>query len=80
MSTFSDIGVKVLLVSFVLSILPNSPFTSFNNLVNQLPYLSFVNWFLPIPEMLVIIESWLVIVSAYYGMLYVINYVGLVKS
>ena len=53
MSTFSDIGVKLLLISFVLALLPASPFSGFAYLVEQLPYLSFVNWFVPISEMLI---------------------------
>lgn len=80
MSTFSDIGVKLLLISFVLALLPASPFTGFAYLVEQLPYLSFVNWFVPISEMLAVLEAWLAVVVIYYGMLYILNYTGLVKS
>lgn len=80
MSTFSDIGVKLLLISFVLALLPASPFTGFSYLVEQLPYLSFVNWFVPISEMLAVLEAWLAVVIIYYGMLYILNYTGLVKS
>lgn len=80
MSTFSDIGVKILLISFVLALLPASPFSGFAYLVEQLPYLSFVNWFVPISEMLAVLEAWLAVVLVYYGMLYILNYTGLVKS
>lgn len=80
MSTFSDIAVKILLISFVLALLPASPFVGFSYLVEQIPYLSFLNWFLPIQEILVILESWLVVVIVYYGILYILNYTGLVKS
>lgn len=80
MSTFSDIAVKILLISFVLALLPQSPFVGFSYLVSEIPFLSFVNWILPIQEMLVILESWLVVVLVYYGILYILNYTGLVKS
>lgn len=76
----SDIGIKIVVISIVLSLLPSSPFVGFNNLVQQIPYLSFLNWFLPINEMLVIIESWLVVVSVFYGILYLCNYAGILKS
>lgn len=79
-SAVSDLGVKVIIISLILTILPVSPFVGFNTLVSNIPYLSFVNWFLPIPEMLTILESWLVVVSVYYGILYLINYTGIVKS
>lgn len=80
MSTFSDIGVKVLIISLVLSLLPVSPFVGFEYLLENIPFLSFVNWFLPIQEMIAILESWLVVVAVYYGILYLVNYTGIVKS
>ena len=80
LNAVSDLGVKVIIISFILALLPQSPFVGFSSLVNQIPYLSFVNWFLPISEMLAILESWLVVVSVYYGILYLINYTGLAKS
>lgn len=80
MSTFSDIAVKVALCSFVLALLPASPFVGFNTLMEQIPFVSYLNWFLPISEILVILESWLLVVSVYYGLLYILNYVGVLKS
>lgn len=80
LNAVSDLGVKVIIISIILALLPQSPFVGFSNLVNNIPYLSFVNWFLPISEMLAILESWLVVVSVYYGILYLINYTGLAKS
>lgn len=76
----SEIGVKLLVIGFVLTLLPASPFVGFEYLIEKIPYLSFVNWFLPISEMLVIFESWLSVVIVYYGILYLLNYAGLVKS
>lgn len=80
MNAVSEIGIKLLLISFVLAILPASPFNGFAYLVEQIPYLNWVNWILPVSEILVITESWLVVVTTYYGMLYILNYTGLVKS
>lgn len=80
MSTFTDLGVKIVLLSVVLSLLPMSPFAGFSSLMSSIPYLSYANFFFPISEMLAIIETWLVVVSTYYGILYIVNYVGLVKS
>lgn len=80
MQTFSDLGVKVLLLSLVLSLLPMSPFQGLSYLMDSIPYLSYANYFFPLSEMLGILESWLIVVSAYYGILYIVNYVGIVKS
>ena len=70
----SDIAVKILVITLVLSLLPMSPFSGFEYLVENLPFLSFVNWFVPISEILVITETWLVVVAVYYGILYLVNY------
>lgn len=79
-SKISDLGIKVMVITLVLSLLPTSPFTGFNNLVSNIPYIGFLNWFLPINEMLVIIEIWLATVTLYYGILYLLNYAGILKS
>lgn len=80
MNTVTDIGVKIILISVVISFLPMSPFQGFTALMSSIPFLSYANFFVPITEMLAILESWLFIVSSYYGILYIVNYVGLVKS
>ena len=76
----SDIAVRVLVISFVLALLPASPFQGFQYLTENIPYLSFVNWIVPIDEMLVITETWLVVVATYYGILYLVNYAEIAKS
>lgn len=78
--TVSEFATKVLLLSLVLSLLPVSPFVGFSSLVGSIPYLSWLNWFLPISEMLVLFESLLAAVVVYYGILYILNYVGVIKS
>lgn len=80
LQSVSDFATKVLLISVVLSLLPESPFVGFSSLVSNIPFLSWVNWFLPISEMLVLFESLLVAVAIYYGILYLLNYVGVLKS
>ena len=76
----SDFGVKVLLLFIVISLLPSSPFTGFTYLISQLPFLGYLNWFIPIPEIIVIMEAWLAIVAIYYGILFALNYVGILKQ
>ena len=80
MTQVSDFGVKVVLLTLVITLLPSSPFNNFASLVSNIPYLSYLNWFLPISEIMVVLESWLIIVSAFYGILFLLNYVGIIKS
>lgn len=76
----SDFGVKILILTAVISLLPSSPFAGFTYLLTQVPYLRYLNWFVPIPEIIVIMESWLAIVAIYYTILFALNYVGILKS
>lgn len=76
----TEFAVKVIILMAVVSLLPSSPFVGFSTLVSQLPYLSYLNWFVPIPEIIVIMESWLVIVAVFYTILFALNYVGILKS
>lgn len=76
----SDIAVKLIVLSLVISLIPGSPFSGMATLVQQIPYLSYLNWFVPIPEIIVIMETWLGVVSVYYTILFALNYVGLLKS
>lgn len=80
MQLINDFAVKLLILSFVLALLPESPFVGFSSLVEQVPFISWLNWFLPISEMLVLFESLLVVIAIFYGILYLLNYVGVLKS
>lgn len=80
MTTVSDFAVKVLVLTAVIALLPTSPFTGFNYLIQSVPFLGYLNWILPISEMIVIFEAWLAIVAVYYGILFALNYVGILKQ
>lgn len=53
-------------LDWVLALLPTSPFTAFIESMETLPYLGWLNWFLPISEMIVIGEAWLVAIGLFY--------------
>lgn len=76
----NDLSIKLLVLTLILTLLPSSPFVGFNYLINQIPYLGYLNWFLPIPEIIVIMETWLAVVAIFYSILYLLNYVGVLKS
>ena len=80
MQLINDFSVKVVILSFVLALLPKSPFVGFSSLVQEVPFISWLNWFLPISEMIVLFESLLVVIGVFYGILYLLNYVGVLKS
>lgn len=44
----------------ILKYLPTSPFITFINKMQDLPYLGYLNYFLPISQIIAIGEAWLV--------------------
>lgn len=53
-------------LSWVLALLPTSPFTEFIDGLETLPYLSWANWFVPVGEIVTIGMSWLGAVALFY--------------
>ena len=53
-------------LEWVLALLPTSPFTDFINACENLPYLGWLNWFVPVGQMIAIGEAWLVAIGLFY--------------
>lgn len=54
-------------LSALLSLLPLSPFTGVIDQLAALPYLGYINWFIPIGKMLQIGMAWLAAIALYYA-------------
>lgn len=75
----ANIGIVIIFGSFVLSLLPKSPFTTIIESFASIPYLSAVNYFLPVTEMLAVLEGWLVCVAAYLAVSLIARWIKLVS-
>lgn len=64
MDFFSDFIKSV--VGALLSFLPDSPFTSIIESVEQLEFLPFLNWFVPVGTLIGIGTAWLTCIGIYY--------------
>lgn len=53
-------------LDWVLQFLPTSPFVSFISAMESIPYLGWLNWFIPVGSIIVIGEAWLVSVGLFY--------------
>jgi hypothetical protein len=51
----------------VLNFLPNSPFTAFLTMSGKMPFLGYLNYFLPIAECISIGEAWLACIAVFYS-------------
>lgn len=53
-------------LDWVCALLPTSPFVSYIDALERLPYLAYLNWFIPVSSFIVIGEAWLVSVGLFY--------------
>lgn len=54
------------LLDAVLSVLPTSPFAPYIDEFANLPFLGYLNWFLPVGKMLEVGLAWLGVIALYY--------------
>lgn len=54
------------IVEGLLSFLPDSPFAEFITSISELPYLSYLNWFVPVGTFIAIGTAWLVAIGVFY--------------
>lgn len=64
LTSFSDLFKTV--TGTIYSLLPNSPFRQFIYAMEEIPYLKNLNWFLPVSEIIAIMQIWLTAVALYY--------------
>lgn len=51
---------------WVLALLPTSPFVAFIDALENIPFLSYLNYFIPISTFIGIGEAWLVSIGVFY--------------
>lgn len=54
------------LLDKVISVLPTSPFSAYLDKFTSMPYLKYINYFIPISDFIAIGEAWLVAVGLFY--------------
>ena len=63
----------------LLKLFPLSPFRGIINSIEKLPYLGYINWFLPVSEMLEVAALWLTAITVYYIYSVVARWVKLIS-
>lgn len=56
-----------LVAEAVLKLLPNSPFSAYIASIEKMPFLGYLNYFLPIGECIAIGQAWLVCIAIFYS-------------
>ncbi|MCL2051209.1 MAG: hypothetical protein FWG91_05730 [Lachnospiraceae bacterium] len=62
-------------VDTALNVLPISPFTEHIDALAELPYLGYLNWFVPVGALVAIGTSWLVAIGIYYAIMIILRWV-----
>ncbi len=66
-------------VQFALSGLPLSPVSEFLDYFSSLPYLGYINWFIPVGACVKIMAAWIACVTAYYILSAVLRWAKLIQ-
>lgn len=61
----------------MVNILPSSPFILVERI--EIPYLNYLNWIIPIEEMIVILGYWLSAIVVYYVVQVILRWVKIIK-
>lgn len=64
--------------SFLMDVLPHSPIQRFLVSFDDLPYLSYLNWFIPVSSIIVVLEAWLVAIALFYLYSVIMRWVKLI--
>ncbi|SNS03080.1 hypothetical protein SAMN05446037_100316 [Anaerovirgula multivorans] len=62
-------------LSLVVSILPDSPFSAISSMGIDL---SVINWIVPVGQILAILQAWLVAIAIYYGYMVVMRWIKII--
>ena len=53
-------------LDLLMKAFPTSPFADTIEKFSKLPYLGYINWFVPVSEMVAIGSAWLLVIGVYY--------------
>lgn len=54
------------LIDAIVRVLPRSPFASLLDQFEGLPFLGYLNWFIPVRAILTVMAAWLTAIAAFY--------------
>lgn len=63
----------------LLSFLPESPFQKFLKAMGDIPGLGYLNYFVPVSEMVVIAEAWLAAIAVFYIYQLILRWVKMIE-
>lgn len=67
------------LTNMLLSFLPDSPFQAVIESIGSIPWLGYVNYFIPVSEMVAIGEAWLTAIVVFYAYQGIMRFVNMIE-
>lgn len=67
------------LLSWILTLLPKSPFIKYINALDSIPYLKYLNWFFPVSECIAVMEAFCAVVAVWYVYQAILRYLQMIK-
>lgn len=69
----------IMIANSILSVLPDSPFSAFIDKMEEIPELGYLNYFIPVSEMIAIGETWLTCIALFYLYQAVLRFVRMIE-
>lgn len=69
----------IMIANSILSVLPDSPFSAFIDKISEIPELGYLNYFIPVSEMIAIGEAWLTCIALFYLYQAVLRFVRMIE-
>lgn len=66
LSSIVRMGVILVVISFVLTLLPESPFVAYTHALQDTSWLKYFNWFFPVSECIATLQAWLGAITVFY--------------
>lgn len=66
LSSVIRLGVILVVISFVLTLLPESPFVAYIHALDDTTWLKYFNWFFPVSECIATLQAWLGAITVFY--------------
>lgn len=74
----TDFGIKMIIFGIAIALLPESPFNLYLGLMDDIPFLQYINWFIPIDGIIAVMETWLQVILLIYAYKAIHNYSGVI--
>lgn len=79
-SPLAKIALTITVWALLFILLPNSPFMKYLQAFADLPYLGYLNWFIPFGRCAAAMAVWWTAVIVYYGVSWILRQLGIIGA